>query len=65
MPANNPFSDAINSVIQEYERHRETTRTKKVPKVAAKPRHKQDLGIEDMLARAGINANILRRKDDS
>ena len=38
MPANNPFSDAINSVIQEYERHTETTRTKKVPAVKGRDR---------------------------
>ena len=65
MPANNPFSDAINSVIQEYERHRETTKTKKVPKGAAKPRRDDTDPIRDMLTGMGINVDILRRRNDS
>ncbi len=60
MPAENPYSDAIFSVIQEYESHKKKAKKSEVPKVRAKTTPKID-PVDKMLVALGLDPSELRK----
>ena len=59
MPAENPYSNAIFSVIQEYQSHRKKAKKSEVPKVRAKTTPKID-PVDRVLSELGFDINELR-----
>ena len=60
MPAENPYSNAIFSVIQEYQSHRKKAKKSEVPKVRAKTTPKID-PVDEMLVALGLDPSELRK----
>jgi|TARA_Y100000310_G_C20615964_1_gene780636 hypothetical protein len=59
LPAENPYSEAIFSVIQEYQQHRKDAKKSAVPKVRAKAASDIDPVVQ-ALESLGLNVAELR-----
>tara|TARA_R110002110_G_scaffold101383_3_gene257571 strand:+ start:93 stop:278 length:186 start_codon:yes stop_codon:yes gene_type:complete len=60
LPAENPYSNAIFSVIQEYQSHRKKAKKSEVPKMRAKTTPKID-PVDEMLVALGLDPSELRK----